>query len=106
MYSSAVRRLSVRSRQSPTIVSPSNRPNLTLVLLALMASSIESSPLCRRVEYVAGGHQAMAAIGQFQIERPAGIQCCKPPGQRRPFQPHLDGLAETLREFEPALAHR
>src|SRR5579871_3367829 len=107
MYSSAVRALSVRMRQSPTMRPSSNRPNFTFVLLALMASSIGVlSGGGRRIEYVAGRHQATAAFGQLQLERAGGIEGGEAALQRGALQADLDRSTQPRREFEPTRAHR
>src|SRR5579885_1908436 len=105
MYSSAVRLPSVRMRQSLTIRSPSKRPNFTLVLLALMASSM-GVPLACGVEDIAGGYETPAPTGELQIERPGVIEAGEAAAQHLALQAHLDRLAQPRGEIEPAPAHR
>src|SRR6516165_1811022 len=104
MYSSEVRPLSVRLRQSPTMRSPSNRPHLTLVLLALMASSMPRPFSSGRIEDVAGGDQAAPAVGELEVERARGIEGLEASSQDLALQPYLDGLSQSGGEIEPATA--
>src|SRR6185369_15982670 len=105
MYSSDVRLLSVRMRQSPTIRSPSNRPNLTLVLLACSMAPPCLLSACR-MEDVAGGDQPVPAVGEFEVERARGVEPGKAPPQHLALQANLDGLPQPDGEIEPAAPDR
>src|SRR5580704_4155986 len=102
--SSAVRMADVCARHSPTMRSPSTTPNLMLVLLALMASSILGSPLGRAAQQFTR-HDLARAGRRLQQQRALAVEAGEPAAHQLRAQPDVDFGADGSGLGEPRRAH-
>src|SRR5581483_5748691 len=103
--SSPVRMAEVCWRHSPTIWSPSTTPNLMLVLLTLIASSMARSPLGRAGQQLSGNDPAWT-LGGIEQQGALAVHPRKAAADQLLAQLHVDLEAERACLGQPFRADR